>query len=170
MPPRLIRHRKPEANPGPPSGSGSSRPSGSRAPGTDVATKALSSLPSVDRLLGSDPGIALIERFGRPTVKGAFRRILDDARTARDQSIPDEATICALAGDLLAAESAPSLRPVYNLTGTVLHTNLGRAPLPPEAIDRRCRRLPPNPATSSTTSTQANAGTAMPISKACCVK
>lgn len=101
-----------------------------------MATKALSSLPSVDRLLSCELATPLIEQFGRATVKTAFRRILDDARRAENQDVPDEATILALAGDLLAAESAPSLRPVYNLTGTVLHTNLGRASLPQGAIDR----------------------------------
>ena len=43
--------------------------------------------------------------------------------------------ILAAAGDALAEAARPSLRPVLNLTGTVLHTNLGRAALPQEALD-----------------------------------
>ncbi len=46
--------------------------------------------------------------------------------------MPPEVVLDA-AADMLARRFTPSQRPVFNLTGTVLHTNLGRAPLPPEA-------------------------------------
>jgi L-seryl-tRNA(Ser) seleniumtransferase len=49
--------------------------------------------------------------------------------------VEDESIILSLVQELLEKTSQPSLRPVFNLTGTVLHTNLGRALLPREAID-----------------------------------
>ncbi|MGB0630179.1 MAG: L-seryl-tRNA(Sec) selenium transferase [Alphaproteobacteria bacterium] len=97
----------------------------------------LSNLPSVDRLLNADGAAAMTAEFGRAPATDAIRRTLDEIRAAvlAGGDIPDEAAILSMAEGQLSTTNAPSLRPVYNLTGTVLHTNLGRASLPEEAID-----------------------------------
>ena len=94
-------------------------------------------LPSVDRFLLSDTGQGLVALHGRALVLAALRGRLDAAR----QAIRDGCDGAALAGQLpgqvaadLAAQARPKLRPVLNLTGTVLHTNLGRAILADPAI------------------------------------
>lgn len=100
-----------------------------------------SPLPSVDALLRTPAAAVLLERFGRTAVTDALRACLADRRAARAAETPVDpvpapipaAAILDQAADLLAARFARSQRPVFNLTGTVLHTNLGRAPLPPEA-------------------------------------
>src|SRR3546814_20917695 len=46
----------------------------------------------------------------------------------------DAGRIAVEVGERLDRQAAPSLRAVFNLTGTVLHTNLGRAPMPQEAV------------------------------------
>lgn len=56
------------------------------------------------------------------------------ARKPVDEVPMDEASLVPQLAARLTARLAPRLRPVFNLTGTVLHTNLGRAPLPEEAI------------------------------------
>jgi L-seryl-tRNA(Ser) seleniumtransferase len=89
-------------------------------------------LPSVDSLLRSEQGDALVGRYGRTVVLELLRAVLDEFR-GRHQSAPDT-EVLALCGERLAAAERPSQRPVFNLTGTVLHTNLGRAPLPAEAV------------------------------------
>lgn len=87
--------------------------------------------PSVDTAL-SWPGIqALIQCHGRPLVVDAVRVGL---QRWRDALIRDEQALLADIGHTLESWLAPSFKPVFNLTGTVIHTNLGRAPLPPEAI------------------------------------
>ncbi len=96
----------------------------------------LSSLPSVDRLLAHPALAALIDAHGRSLVTRWIRTSLDTARRdARDgQPVPDAAGLVATVASTATASAMPRLRPVYNLTGTVLHTNLGRAPLPEEAV------------------------------------
>jgi L-seryl-tRNA(Ser) seleniumtransferase len=89
-------------------------------------------LPSVDGLLRGREGEALVGRHGRSAVVDVMREVLEEFR-GRHQSAAD-VEILALCGERLAAADRPSQRPVFNLTGTVLHTNLGRAPLPTEAI------------------------------------
>jgi L-seryl-tRNA(Ser) seleniumtransferase len=94
---------------------------------------ALARLPSVDRLLRWPAVAALVESHGRAPVLDAARAALAACRASA--VAPDDAALCADIGQRVQADLAPSLRPVLNLTGTVLHTNLGRAPLPQEAID-----------------------------------
>ena len=98
-------------------------------------------VPSVDRILGL-PGLeTAIAEFGRHLVLQAVRDELAALRAARSTdgaaalSRADDDVIVENVGAQLAALTAPRLRPVFNLTGTVLHTNLGRAPLPPEALE-----------------------------------
>ena len=64
-------------------------------------------------------------------LRGALRAEGADFDTARLE--PD--TIVQAVQAVLAQRFAPRLRTVFNLSGTVLHTNLGRALLPPEAIE-----------------------------------
>ena len=96
-------------------------------------------LPSVERLLRSLEADALIAGFGRPAVTAAIRGVIGDLRESLGADAaapaPSESAIVARVAHRLEAEARPSLRPVFNLTGTVLHTNLGRAVLPAEAID-----------------------------------
>src|SRR4051812_33801714 len=91
----------------------------------------LASLPSVDRLLGLPAVAPLIAEHGRECVLKSIRRLLDQARASvlegkSGVEFWDEAAMPAkLAGDL-AETTRARLTPVFNLTGTVLHTNLGR--------------------------------------------
>jgi len=89
-------------------------------------------LPAVDRVLRSEAGGALIARYGRPLVVDAVRKALAERR--RCGPAASVAAIIEASTASLARTMQPSQRRVFNLTGTVLHTNLGRAPLPEEAI------------------------------------
>jgi L-seryl-tRNA(Ser) seleniumtransferase len=100
----------------------------------------VSPLPSVDALLRAPETAVLLSRFGRTAVTAALRTILTERRAARAFGGPDGAVIDA-AADRLAAQFARSQRPVFNMTGTVLHTNLGRSPLPPEAAEAAAEAL-----------------------------
>jgi len=96
----------------------------------------LAQLPSVDRLLRRPEADALVAAYGRAAVTNAIRGVLEDLRAAPVR-VPQDvaATVVGRVSERLKAEARPSLRPVFNLTGTVLHTNLGRAALPEAAID-----------------------------------
>src|SRR3970040_451594 len=98
----------------------------------------LAAIPSVDRIL-QDPRLApAIARHGRPLVVGELRALLAEYRSAMKAGTALPPTDDAYARALLnrlEAVAQPSLRRVFNLTGTVLHTNLGRALLPQAAID-----------------------------------
>jgi L-seryl-tRNA(Ser) seleniumtransferase len=97
-------------------------------------SSSLAALPSVDRLLQRRESEALIAGHGRPAVTDAIRAVLAEIRSEPPPS-PDSDVILDRVAQRLEAEARASLRPVFNLTGTVLHTNLGRAQLPEEAID-----------------------------------
>jgi len=92
-------------------------------------------IPSVDALLRSAPGRRAAERFGRPLLKWAVQRVLDAARADAARGIaPAEDDILMARSAGLAARTAFGLSPVINATGVILHTGLGRAPLPREAV------------------------------------
>ena len=94
----------------------------------------LRKFPSVDQVLRTQPALLAIERYGRAAVVGAVRAALAKARASRAEALgAEQAAAAALAR--LEADAAPRLKPVYNLTGTVLHTNLGRALLAESAVD-----------------------------------
>jgi L-seryl-tRNA(Ser) seleniumtransferase len=90
-------------------------------------------LPSVDQVLRAPFAAPVIERYGRPAVVDAVRAVLGEARAAGTIRTDTEVALDALAR--LDAQARSSLRPVFNLTGTVLHTNLGRALLADAAIE-----------------------------------
>jgi len=92
-------------------------------------------IPSVDALLRSAPGRRASERFGRPLLKWAVQRVLEAARAdaARGVAPPEDDVLMARAAGL-AARTSFGLSPVINATGVILHTGLGRAPLPREAV------------------------------------
>ncbi len=93
-------------------------------------------LPSVDRLLGLPELAGLSDRVGRALVKRAVQEALSAYRNLADRSAADVSE-SALIHDIVVRvqESAASRLPnVINLTGTVIHTNLGRALLGEEAI------------------------------------
>ena len=108
---------------------------------TGSARAAQAAVPSVDRVIRLAALRPLIEVHGRAVVTTAARAALAELRQAladEGEAALDEAgddAVVARIADHVAAMVAPTLGPVFNLTGTVLHTNLGRAPLPIEAIE-----------------------------------
>ena len=95
-----------------------------------------SKLPSVDRLV-NDPDVAsLVSDYGAPLVTGCARNVLTSARhqVLAGQSFEPGDLVDNLGEDVRRV-LRPSLQRVINLTGTVLHTNLGRAALPESAIE-----------------------------------
>ena len=99
---------------------------------------ALRDLPSVDRLLRAPGGDELVAGFGRGLATEALRAALDGARAAlRDGGLdeaPSDTDLVAIGREWVEELLAPTLRPVINATGIIVHTNLGRAPLSEAAL------------------------------------
>ncbi|MGD8969479.1 MAG: L-seryl-tRNA(Sec) selenium transferase [Anaerolineae bacterium] len=97
----------------------------------------LRQLPSVDQLLGLEASQRLIDAFGRQQTVDALRETLDAARdeVREGAAVPDVASLAARASLYLQERLAPTLQPVINATGVIIHTNLGRAPLSQAARD-----------------------------------
>ena len=110
-----------------------------QAPQPDLLRK----LPSVDELLKHPEVAALIGREGHTSVAEAARQALARIRQEVSDGRLDERGISLARDGMPAAIErelrqalAPSLRPVINATGVILHTNLGRAPLAAVAVER----------------------------------
>ncbi|KAF1023541.1 MAG: L-seryl-tRNA(Sec) selenium transferase [Paracidovorax wautersii] len=120
----------------------------SRMPPTPdaVPTAELARLPALDRLLALPETAPLQAEHGRTPTAQALRGALDAVRAQalQGQDISqarEPAALVAQAASHLAQQARPRLRAVFNLTGTVLHTNLGRALLPEEAVVSVARAL-----------------------------
>lgn len=102
----------------------------------ETAQSVLAAVPSLDRLLQQPSVAPLIAAHGRAMAVEAGRAVLQKFRDSVHEG--DTADLDMMAEQMklwLVAAFAASLKRVFNLTGTVLHTNLGRAPLPQVAID-----------------------------------
>ena len=93
----------------------------------------LRDLPSVDDVLREMSAQA--RRMPHAVITGEIRSAIARARAAirAGGSIPE--SVARDVEDSLARLAQPSLRRVINATGVVLHTNLGRAPLPPAVVE-----------------------------------
>ncbi|RPJ42164.1 MAG: L-seryl-tRNA(Sec) selenium transferase, partial [Chloroflexi bacterium] len=106
-------------------------------------------LPSVEQLLQTQKAAGLIAAYGRPQTLEAIRAVLSELRAQlrsetptglaeeerpTEKRPPDRVKILEGAARKLEEWLRPSLLPVINATGVILHTNLGRAPLSRAAI------------------------------------
>nr|WP_241023936.1 L-seryl-tRNA(Sec) selenium transferase [Burkholderia sp. Ac-20365] len=100
----------------------------------------LARVPAVERVVSSAAAQPLIGEYGRTQVVDAIRAAADALRrellsgAALDEPVNFDVKLIDDASRSLAARARPNLRAVFNLTGTVLHTNLGRALLPDESV------------------------------------
>ncbi|MEQ1697680.1 MAG: L-seryl-tRNA(Sec) selenium transferase [Hyphomicrobiaceae bacterium] len=93
--------------------------------------------PSVDTVLNSVVARVAIARFGHTATANAVRHALEQVRANPVPSSQHDRSASAIATaalTLLECADMPTVRPVFNLTGTVLHTNLGRAILSEAAV------------------------------------
>ena len=94
-------------------------------------------LPAVDALLRTPELALLASQVGDVALTEAVRAALADARRAISEGdvAPSSEVWPQLVQERLEAAAPPSLRPVINATGVIIHTNLGRAPLSAAALD-----------------------------------
>lgn len=95
------------------------------------ASTSLRDLPSVDKLLQTDAMVDLISNYGRTLVVESIREVLNQAREnyAVEKRLRTESEIIQDVIACLEDKTQPTLVPVINASGVILHTNLGRAPL-----------------------------------------
>ena len=97
-------------------------------------------VPSVDALLRSDPARRATSTLGRPLVKRMLEDVLAEVRSAAaDGKDPPPGEVLLARALGRASHAAHGMVPVINATGVILHTNLGRAPLPERAARAAAR-------------------------------
>ena len=97
----------------------------------------LRNIPSVDDVLKTATLASAVDRFGRRAAVRALRAVIESVRAARREGRCSSVVVADVANAVVArleADARPNIRPVFNLTGTILHTNLGRAVLAETAI------------------------------------
>jgi L-seryl-tRNA(Ser) seleniumtransferase len=88
-------------------------------------------LPNIDRLLKSSGALDLVRSYGREATRDALRIALDAARQWIRQggNAPAALELLSAAASWLRNRYTPTLRPVINATGIILHSDLGRIPV-----------------------------------------
>src|ERR1700693_1809333 len=97
----------------------------------------LRDLPSVSAVLNTSAATDLLERFGQKASTDAIRATIEVARTALQEgagAVPTAERLAIESRSRLEGEDRSRWPPLFNLTGTVLHTNLGRAVLADAAV------------------------------------
>ncbi len=94
------------------------------------------SLPSVDKLISDERLKALESSYSRPFVVEVVRQVLEESRQSisRGEVAPSSDSLVKSVSAHVRTLAEPTLRPVINATGVIIHTNLGRAPLSQETI------------------------------------
>lgn len=105
-----------------------------------LMSKIISSIPKVDKVLSLPPLVSLLETYPKPTLLAAVRNVLAalraDSTNGTLSSPIEESKLCRLVEAELERIVAPSLHPVVNGTGVVIHTNLGRSLLAKSACSQ----------------------------------
>ena len=102
------------------------------------------SIPKVDVLLESQTIQEMIERYSRDSVMEAIRAEMDNLRAfiggcdEEDKAQEQIALLVSHIGDAVEKMHTPNMKKVINGTGTILHTNLGRAPISREHMKKAC--------------------------------
>ncbi|HXG21442.1 MAG TPA: L-seryl-tRNA(Sec) selenium transferase, partial [Methylomirabilota bacterium] len=108
-----------------------------------AATALLRALPSVEKLLSVSTLAPLLRRYRRAYLVDSIRSVLTQVRQAIAAGTittpPTEEMLVRRVEAYIARDTRSPLRTVVNATGTVLHTNLGRALLAKAAIDEVVR-------------------------------
>ena len=102
-----------------------------------IAAESLARLPAVYEVLEHSTIVALCARTQRELVVAEIQDYLERHREAQRERNTRPPSVEEIAAEVAAEVESwfvPSLKPVLNLTGTLLHTNLGRAPLSAEAV------------------------------------
>ena len=100
------------------------------------------SIPKVDVLLESQTIQEMIERYSRDSVMEAIRAEMDNLRAfiggcdEEDRAQEQIALLVSHIGDAVEKMHTPNMKKVINGTGTILHTNLGRAPISREHMKK----------------------------------
>lgn len=102
--------------------------------------KNIGAIPKVDKVLSLPLLVSLLESHPRPTVLAAVRNVLAalrlDSKNGTLSAALNEDELCNLIAKELEGLVAPSLHPVVNGTGVVIHTNLGRSLLSKSACSQ----------------------------------
>jgi L-seryl-tRNA(Ser) seleniumtransferase len=103
--------------------------------------RTISAIPKVDKVMSLLPVVTLLGAYPRPTVLAAVRKVLAtlriDSADGKLTTPIEESDLCKLIATELERIVAPSLHPVVNGSGVVIHTNLGRSLLSEAA----CRQI-----------------------------
>jgi len=104
--------------------------------GKNVIQKKLRQIPSVEKILESPQLQSDIEKFSHAlvalAVKQAVEMIREEVKKGKEPISTQE--IVQKVKEIIAEQTSPSLKPVINATGVILHTNLGRAPLDQDTL------------------------------------